>query len=72
MSDDHAWLTVTLREWLENQRGQHMPHQATLRAAIDSHDTAAVRKLLADAPFNADQRKYLDDLLSRWEEALPD
>lgn len=70
MSEDHAWLTVTLRTWLENQRSEHTPHQAELRVAIDTHDTATVRRLLAAAPFNDDQRKYLDDLLTRWEEAL--
>jgi hypothetical protein len=67
---DHAWLTVTLHEWLENQRHEHTPHRAALSAAIDGGDTATVRRLLADAPFNPEQRRYLDDLLDRWEEAL--
>ena len=46
MSQDHAWLTVTLREWLENQRHEHTPHRAALRAAIDGHDTETVRTIL--------------------------
>ena len=67
---DHAWFSVTLREWLENQRHEHTPHRAALRAAIDQGDTATLRRLLAEAPFNHEQRRYLDDLLDRWEAAL--
>ena len=72
MTEDHRWLTVTLREWLENQRHMHTPHRAALRAAIDTHDIDAVRSLLEEAPFNDEQRRYLDDLIDRWEAALPD
>ncbi len=71
MSNDHAWLTVTLRDWLENQRHVQTPHRAAHRAAIDGRDIDSVRSLLAEAPFSDEQRKYLDDLIDRWEKALP-
>jgi hypothetical protein len=67
---DSAWLRVTLREWVENQRQEHTPHRAALIAAIESSDLPGLRLLLADAPFDAGQRRYLDDLLTRWEQAL--
>ena len=36
---------------------------------MNAGDTAAIRGLLADAPFTTDQRRYLDDLITRWERA---
>jgi hypothetical protein len=67
---DSAWLRVTLREWVESQRQEHTPHRAALIAAIESSDLPGLRRLLADAPFDSGQRRYLDDLLTRWEQAL--
>jgi len=67
--DEHAWFVVTLREWLALQQHEHTPHRAALNAAIDQGDFATTRALLAEAPFNAEQRRYLDDLMSRWERA---
>lgn len=64
-----AMFVVTLREWLESQRLQDTPHRAALNAAMNAGDTAAIRVLLAEAPFSPDQRRYLDDLLDRWEKA---
>ncbi len=64
-----AMFVVTLREWLESQRLQDTPHRAALGAAMNAGDTAAIRSLLAGAPFNPEQRRYLDDLLDRWEKA---
>jgi hypothetical protein len=64
-----AWFAVTLREWLENQRLESTPHRAALNAAMDAGDTAAIRRFLDTAPFSHDQRRYLDDLISRWEAA---
>lgn len=69
---DKAWFTVTLREWIESQRLQDTPHRAALMAAMESGDTATIRKLLAEADFTERQRRYLDDLLDRWERALRD
>ncbi len=64
-----AMFVVTLREWLESQRLQDTPHRAALNAAMNAGDTAAIRALLAGAPFSPDQRRYLDDLLDRWDKA---
>lgn len=67
--DGHAWFVVTLREWLALQQHEHTPRRAALNAALDGGDVPAVRELLAEAPFNTEQRRYLDDLLTRWESA---
>lgn len=67
---DKAWFTVTLREWIESQRLQDTPHRAALMAAMEAGDTATIRQLLAEADFTDRQRRYLDDLLDRWERAL--
>lgn len=68
--EDQAWLVLTLREWVENQRFESSPHRAALNAAIDRADIAAVREQLQDAPFSGTQRKYLDDLLDRWQQTI--
>lgn len=62
-------FVVTLREWLESQRLQDTPHRAALNAAMSEGDTAAIRKLLAEAPFSPEQQRYLGDLLDRWRKA---
>jgi len=64
-----ALFVVTLREWLESQRLQDTPHRAALNAAMNEGDTSAIRRLLLEAPFSSDQRRYLDDLITRWEHA---
>ena len=64
---NEAWFTVTLREWFESQRMEHTPHRAALIAAMEAGDTDAIRELLKEAPFSSDQKKYLFDLLSRWD-----
>lgn len=66
---DRPWFLVTLREWLESQRLENTPHRAALNKAMNEGDIAAIRGFLNEAPFSADQRRYLDDLLNRWEAA---
>jgi hypothetical protein len=66
---DRPWFLVTLREWLESQRLENTPHRAALSKAMNEGDTATVRRLLKEAPFSTDQRRYIDDLLDRWEKA---
>jgi hypothetical protein len=68
---DSAWLRVTLREWVESQRQEQTPHRAALVAAIEASDLPRLRELMAEAPFDTGQRRYLDDLLTRWEQSLP-
>ena len=64
-----AMFVVTLREWLESQRLQDTPHRAALTDAMNEGDIPTVRKLLGEAPFSPEQRRYLDDLLDRWAKA---
>lgn len=66
---DRPWFLVTVREWLESQRLENTPHRAALNEAMNRGDIGEIRRLLGEAPFSADQRRYLDDLLSRWEKA---
>jgi hypothetical protein len=61
-------LAVTLREWLESQRLEQSPHRAALNEAMETGDTRAIADLLAEAPFTTEQRKYIADLLARWDE----
>ena len=69
MAQDNAWFVVTLREWLESQRLESTPHRAALSDAMNRGDTGAIRDFLREAPFSDDQRRYLEDLISRWEKA---
>lgn len=64
-----ALFVVTLREWLESQRLQDTPHRAALNAAMNKGDIPTLRQLFGEAPFSPDQRRYLDDLLDRWQRA---
>ncbi len=66
---DRPWFLVTLREWLESQRLENTPHRAALSKAMDEGDTVTIREFLKEAPFSTDQRRYLDDLIDRWEKA---
>lgn len=66
---DRPWFLVTIREWLESQRLENTPHRAALGDAMNRGDIQEIRCLLGEAPFSADQRRYLDDLLDRWEKA---
>lgn len=36
---------------------------------MNTGNVPELRRLLADAPFSPDQRRYLDDLLNRWEQS---
>jgi hypothetical protein len=67
---DSAWFRITLREWAESQRQEQTPHRAALLTAIESSDLPRLRELLAEAPFDQGQRRYLDDLINRWEQSI--
>ena len=67
---ERAWILVTLHNWLETQVHEDAPHRAQLQAAMEANDPAAFRRALEDAPFSAGQRRYLDDLLTRWQQLL--
>lgn len=68
--DNDAWIAVTLREWFESQRLELAPHRAAFLSAMQRGDINALRNLLREADFSDEQRKYLDDLLGRWERSL--
>lgn len=45
---------------------ENTPHRAALSKAMNEGDIEEIRRLLHEAPFSRDQRRYLDDLLDRW------
>ncbi len=48
---------------------ENTPHRSALNKAMNEGNTAAIRGFHKEAPFSADQRRYLDDLIDRWESA---
>jgi hypothetical protein len=38
-----------------------------LEAAVENDDPGEIRRLLADVPFTADQRRHVEGLLDAWE-----
>jgi hypothetical protein len=59
---------VSLRRWLRRQLAQPLDVRERLEAAVENNDPAEVRRLLADVPFTAEQRRHVDGLLDAWEE----
>lgn len=59
---------VSLRRWLRRQLAQPLPAREHLEAAVEHGDPAEVRRLLADVPFTAEQRRHVERLLEAWEE----
>jgi hypothetical protein len=58
---------VSLMRWLRRQLRQPLPGREHLEAAVENDDPAEARRLLADAPFSSEQRRYVDDVLDRWD-----
>jgi hypothetical protein len=46
-----------------------MPSREHLEAAVENNDPSEVRRLLADVPFTAEQRRHVDGLLDAWEQS---
>lgn len=59
---------VSLLRWLRRQLQQPMVVREHLEAAIENDDPSEVRRLLADVPFTAEQRRHVEGLLDTWEE----
>jgi len=59
---------VSLQRWLRRQLQQPMVVREHLEAAIENDDPSEVRRLLADVPFTAEQRRHVEGLLDTWEE----
>ena len=57
---------VSLRRWLRRQLAQPLPMREHLEAAVEHDDPAEVRRLLADVPFTAEQRRHVEGLLDAW------
>jgi hypothetical protein len=62
---------VSLRRWLRRQLQQPTPAREHLEAAVENDDPSEVRRLLAEVPFTADQRRHVEGLLDAWEERRP-
>ena len=57
---------VSVRRWLRRQLAQPLPARERLEAAVEHDDPAEVRRLLADVPFTAEQRRHVEGLLDAW------
>ena len=68
--DDHTWVLVTLRSWLEHQLSEPGPLRDALEHAITANDPDSVRRIFHDVPFTDGQRRYFDDLIQRWQNAI--
>ena len=68
--DDHTWVLVTLRSWLEHQLNEPGPLHDALERAITANDPISVRRIFQDVPFTDGQRRYFDDLIRRWQETI--
>jgi hypothetical protein len=58
---------VSLRRWLRRQLAQPLPARERLEAAVLHDDPQEVRRLLAEVPFTAEQRRHVDGLLDVWD-----
>ena len=58
---------VSLLRWLRRQLRQPLPSREHLEAAVANNDPLEARRLLADAPFSAGQRQYVNELLDAWD-----
>jgi hypothetical protein len=61
---------VSLRRWLRRQLAQPLPAREHLEAAVEHDNPAEVRRLLADVPFTAEQRRHVERLLDAWVEEV--
>lgn len=61
--------TVSLLRWLRRQLRQPTPLREHLEAAVENDDPAEARRLVAQLPFTEAQRRHIDGLIARWEEA---
>jgi hypothetical protein len=59
--------TVSLLRWLRRQLREPAPQRERLEAAIANDDPAEARRLVALMPFNAAQRRHVEQLLDEWE-----
>ena len=58
---------VSLLRWIRRQLRVPLPAREHLEAAVVNGDPAEARRVLRDAPFSAEQRHHLEQLLEAWE-----
>jgi len=61
---------VSLLRWLRRQLAQPTPIREHIEAAVEHDDPAEMRRLLAQLPFNDEQRRNVEQLLGAWERTL--
>jgi hypothetical protein len=61
--------TVSLLRWLRRQLRQPTPMREHLEAAVANDDPAEARRLVGQVPFTDAQRRHVEGLIERWEEA---
>ena len=65
MPDENA---VSLLRWLRRQLAQPGPGREHLEAAVANDDPAEARRVLAHYEFSEGQRRFVEQLLARWEQ----
>ena len=60
---------VSLLRWLRRQLQQPTPMREHLEAAVANDDPAEARRLVVLIPFTDAQRRHVEGLIARWEEA---
>ncbi|HEY5057543.1 MAG TPA: hypothetical protein VII51_00875 [Gaiellaceae bacterium] len=61
---------MSLLRWLRRQLAQPTPIREHIEAAVEHDDPAEMRRLLAQLPFNDEQRRNVEQLLGAWERTL--
>lgn len=69
-AEDRRLAVANLRRWLRRQLREPSPWRERLEAAVANEDPDEVRRLLERSPFFDAQRRYLEDLLARWEDEI--
>ena len=61
--------SVSLLRWLRRQLREPTPWREHLEAAVANDDPTEARRLLGRMEFTDEQRRHVEGLLDRWEEA---
>jgi hypothetical protein len=61
--------TVSLLRWLRRQLRQPTPLREHLEAAVANDDPVEARRVIERMSFTAAQRRHVEGLIARWEEA---
>ena len=61
--------TVSLLRWLRRQLRQPTPLREHLEAAVANDDPGEARRLVERFDFTPAQRRHVESLIDRWEEA---